>query len=84
MAQLQIARAAVRKPFVRRRKACPFAGKNAPKIDHKDTKLLQRFISERGKIVPSRITAVSAKKQRELAKAIKRSRFLALIPYVVK
>src|SRR3712207_7621363 len=47
---------------------------NAPKIDYKDTKLLSRYISERGKIVPSRITAVSAKKQRELAQAIKRAR----------
>jgi small subunit ribosomal protein S18 len=47
-------------------------------------KLMQRFVSERGKIVPSRITAVSAKKQRELAKAIKRARFLALLPYIVK
>ena len=45
---------------------------------------LQRYISERGKIVPSRITAVSAKKQRELATAIKRARFLALLPYAVK
>jgi len=57
---------------------------NAPKIDYKDVKLLQRYVSERGKIVPSRITAVSAKKRRELAKAIKRARFLALLPYVVK
>jgi len=68
----------------RRRKTCPFSGESAPKIDYKDVKLLQRFISERGKIVPSRITAVSAKKQRELAQAIKRSRFLGLLPYVVK
>jgi small subunit ribosomal protein S18 len=73
-----------RRPFFRRRKSCPFSGPNAPKIDYKDVKLLQRFISERGKIVPSRITAVSTKKQRELAQAIKRSRFLALLPYVVK
>ena len=72
-----------RRPFFRRRKTCPFSGANAPKIDYKDTKLLQRYISERGKIVPSRITAVSAKKQRELATAIKRARFLALLPYVV-
>jgi small subunit ribosomal protein S18 len=72
-----------RRPFFRRRKTCPFSGANAPKIDYKDGKLLSRFISERGKIVPSRITAVSAKKQRELAKAIKRARFLALLPYVV-
>ena len=71
-----------RRPFFRRRKSCPFSGPNAPKIDFKDTKLLSRYISERGKIVPSRITAVSAKKQRELAQAIKRARFLALLPYV--
>jgi small subunit ribosomal protein S18 len=76
--------AAPRRPFFRRRKTCPFSGESAPKIDYKDIKLLQRYISERGKIVPSRITAVSAKKQRELAKAIKRARFLSLIPYVVK
>jgi small subunit ribosomal protein S18 len=73
-----------RRPFFRRRKSCPFSGPNAPKIDYKDVKLLQRFISERGKIVPSRITAVSTKKQRELAQAIKRARFLALLPYIVK
>ena len=72
-----------RRPFFRRRKTCPFSGQGAPKIDYKDAKLLSRFISERGKIVPSRITAVSAKKQRELAQAIKRARFLALLPYVV-
>ena len=49
------------KPFFRRRKVCPFSGENAPAIDYKDVRLLQRYISERGKIVPSRITAVSAK-----------------------
>ena len=47
------------RPFFRRRKSCPFSGKDAPKIDYKDVRLLQGFISERGKIVPSRITAVS-------------------------
>ncbi len=73
-----------RRPFFRRKKSCPFSGPNAPKIDYKDVKLLQRFLSERGKIVPSRITAVSAKKQRELARAIKRARHLALLPYVMK
>jgi small subunit ribosomal protein S18 len=78
------AAAGARRPFFRRRKVCPFSGAGAPKIDYKDVKLLQRYVSERGKIVPSRITAVSAKKQRELAKAIKRARFLALLPYVVK
>ncbi len=71
-------------PFFRRRKSCPFSGQNAPTIDYKDVKLLQRYISERGKIVPSRITAVSAKKQRELARAIKRARFLSLLPYAVQ
>ena len=73
-----------RRPFFRRKKTCPFSGDNAPKIDYKDVKLLQRYISERGKIVPSRITAVSAGKQRILAQAIKRARFMALLPYVVK
>jgi len=75
---------AARRPFFRRRKTCPFTGPNAPKIDFKDVRLLSRYISERGKIVPSRITAVSAKKQRELAQAIKRARFLALLPYLLK
>lgn len=73
---------ATRRPFFRRRKTCPFSGDNAPAIDYKDVKLLQRFVSERGKMVPSRITAVSAKKQRVLSRAIKRARFLALLPYV--
>ena len=76
--------AAPRRPFFRRRKSCPFSGPNAPEIDYKDVKLMQRFLSERGKIVPSRITAVSAKKQRELAQAIKRARFMALLPYVLR
>ena len=73
-----------RTPFFRRRKSCPFSGANDPAIDYKDVRLLQRYISERGKIVPSRITAVSAKKQRELARAIKRARFLSLLPYAVQ
>ena len=73
-----------RRPFFRRRKTCPFSGANAPRIDYKDVKTLQRFVSERGKMVPSRITAVSAPKQRRLAQAIKRARFLALLPYLVK
>jgi len=73
-----------RRPFFRRKKTDPFSGSNAPKIDYKDVKLLQRYISERGKIVPSRITAVSTKNQRTLANAIKRARFMALLPYVVK
>lgn len=74
----------MRRGFFRRRKTCPFSVTNAPKIDYKDLKLLGRYVSEHGKIVPSRITAVSAKKQRELARAIKRARFLGLLPYVLK
>ena len=69
-----------RRPFFRRRKTCPFSGANAPRIDYKDVKLLSRYISERGKFVPSRITAVSQKKQRELAQAIKRARILRVLP----
>ena len=69
------------RPFLRRKKTCPFSGDKSPKIDYKDTKLLRKYLSERGKMIPSRITAVSAKKQRELARAIKRSRYIALIPY---
>ena len=76
-----MAEAGARRPFFRRRKSCPFTGANAPKIDYKDVKLLQRYVSERGKIVPSRITAVSALKQRILAQAIKRARFLALLHF---
>lgn len=72
-----------RRLFYRHRKTCPFSGDKAPKIDYKDVKLLQRYVSERGKMVPSRITAVSAKKQRELAQAIKRARFLGLLPYLI-
>jgi len=71
-----------KKMFFRRRKSCPFSGPNAPVIDWKDPKGLGRFISERGKMMPSRITNVSQKKQRALATAIKRARFMALMPYV--
>lgn len=74
--------AAARKPFFRRRRSCPLTGPKAPEIDYKDVKLLSRYVSERGKILPSRITAVSAKKQRALSTAIKRARNLALMPYV--
>lgn len=73
-----------RKVFFRRKKSCPLTGANAPKIDYKDTKLLSRFVSERGKILPSRITSVSHKKQRELSQAIKRARNLALLPFVAQ
>lgn len=68
--------------FFRRSKNCPFSEEGAPAIDYKDIRLLGKFVSERGKIMPRRITSVSAKRQRELAIAIKRSRFLALMPYL--
>ncbi len=71
-------------PFFRRRKTCPFSGKGAPVIDYKDIRLLSGFLSERGKIMPARITAVSNKNQRVLARAIKRARHLGLLPYLVK
>lgn len=73
---------AQRRPFFRRRKSCPFSSASSPKIDWKDVRLLGRYLSERGKIVPSRISAVSTGKQRELANAIKRARFMALLPYL--
>ena len=61
------------------KKKCPLSGKDAPKIDYKNIKLLKRYVSENGKILPSRITNVSQKKQRELSLSIKRARNLALI-----
>ncbi|MDD5866640.1 30S ribosomal protein S18 [Lachnospiraceae bacterium YH-ros2228] len=70
-----------RRPMHRRRKVCVFCGKNAV-IDYKDTNLLRKYISERGKILPRRITGTCAKHQRELTTAIKRARHLALMPYV--
>lgn len=73
----------VRRQFFRRRKTCPFSGENALPIDYKDVRLLGKFVSERGKIIPSRISAVSVKKQRLLTNAIKRARFLALMPYIM-
>lgn len=66
----------------RRRKECPFRKEKVTFIDYKDVTTLKRFVSPRGKILPSRITGVSAKYQRMLARAIKRARQLALLPYV--
>ena len=71
----------VRRGFFRRRKTCPFSSDNAPAIDYKNVGMISRFLSERGKIVPGRVSAVSAGKQRLLAQAVKRARFLALLPY---
>lgn len=74
----------LKKPFFKKRKTCPFSGDDAPKIDYKNVKLLSRYITERGKIMPRRITSVSSKKQRELATAIKRARHIGLMPYIVR
>lgn len=65
-------------------KGCPLSGPNAPEVDYKNIALLIRYISDRGKMIPSRITMVSKKKQRELSKAIKRARELALLPYIIR
>ena len=70
-----------RRPFFRRRKSCPFTGEGAPKIDYKDVRLLQRYISERGKIVPRRISGLCAKHQRSVQLAVKRARNIALLPF---
>lgn len=72
------------KPYFRRKKSCPFSGPKAPAIDYKDTRTLTRFVSPYGKMLPSHITGVSNKKQRELAIAIKRARHLALMPYTAR
>ena len=61
------------------KKKCPLSGKDAPIIDYKNIKLLKRYVSENGKILPSRITSVSQKKQRDLSLSVKRARNLALI-----
>ncbi|ANX14355.1 30S ribosomal protein S18 [Fictibacillus halophilus] len=66
----------------KRRKVCFFTVNKITYIDYKDTDLLKRFISERGKILPRRVTGTSAKYQRQLTRAIKRSRYMALLPYV--
>ncbi len=63
------------------KRKCPFTGPDALPIDYKDINILGRFVTERGKIMPSRITGVSAKKQRKLSQAIKRARYLALMPF---
>jgi len=71
-------------PFEDRKRFCPFSQKNSPMIDYKDIKLLSRYISEKGKITPSRVSNVSSKKQKELSKAIKRARFLGLMSFTQK
>lgn len=70
--------------FFRRRRFCRFTAEGITEIDYKDLNLLKAYISESGKIVPSRITGTNAKYQRQLASAIKQARFLALLPYTDK
>ena len=67
--------------FFRRRKFCRFTAEKVKEIDYKDIAMLKNYLSENGKIVPSRITCTKARYQRQLGIAIKRARFLALIPY---
>ncbi len=67
--------------FFRRRKFCRFTAEGVKEIDYKDLQTLKNYVTETGKIVPSRITGTNAKYQRQLATAIKRARFLALLPY---
>ena len=67
------------KPGIKFFKQCPFSGKDAPTIDYKNVRIIRKYLSETGRILPSRITSVSQKKQRELSKAIKRARILALL-----
>ena len=67
------------KPEVKFFKPCPLSGKDAPVIDYKNIKLLKKYISENGRILPSRITSISTKKQKELSQSIKRARLLALL-----
>ena len=67
------------KPGIKFFKPCPLSGKDAPIIDYKNIKLLKRYLSESGRILPSRVTSVSLKKQKVLSRAIKRARLLALI-----
>lgn len=70
--------------FVKKRKACPFTVAGIRHIDYKDINTLVQFVTERGKIIPRRITGVSSYHQRELAQAIKRARHMALLPFVAQ
>ena len=67
------------KPGIKFFKPCPLSGKDAPIVDYKNIKLLKKYLSETGRILPSRITSVSLKKQKELSRAVKRARLLALL-----
>ena len=70
--------------YFRRKKSCRFTAEGVDEIDYKDLATLKQFVSENGKIVPSRITGTKARYQRQLSMAVKRARFLALLPYTDK
>lgn len=74
--------AEIKSSYSRHKKMCQFCADDAKEIDYKDIKRLSRFVTERGKIVPARVSATCAKHQRALSQAIKRARYLALMPYV--
>lgn len=74
--------AEIKSSFIRHKKSCQFCSDHTHEIDYKDIKKLSRFITERGKIVPARVSATCAKHQRMLSQAIKRARYLALLPFV--
>lgn len=74
--------AEMKSSFYHHRKSCQFCADNVSEIDYKDIKLLNRFVTERGKMVPARVSATCAKHQRSVARAIKRARYLALMPFV--
>lgn len=73
-----------KRPVRRRKKLCPFTAKEMEELDYKDVAKLKKFVSERGKILPRRITGSSAKQQRIVTQAIKRARHLALMPYIAE
>ena len=74
--------AEMKSSFYHHRKTCQFCAENVDEIDYKDIKLLNRFVTERGKMVPARVSATCAKHQRSVARAIKRARYLALMPFI--
>lgn len=68
--------------FSKKRKSCPFTAAKVKEIDYKDVELLKKFVTDRGKILPRRVSGISNKYQRKLKKAIKRARYVALLPFV--
>ncbi len=73
---------AMENPFIKKKKSCPFKAANVKMIDYKDLETLFRFITEKGKILPRRVSGVSAYYQKQLVQAIKRARYMGLLPFV--